>query len=85
MKKLLLVSWGLLVGGSVQAIPYPIAVPAWPAQIDLVGGTATELVANGGFEENTVMAGRADYSYWRQGASTANWMGPTENIAEERG
>ncbi len=82
MKKLLLVSWGLLVGGSVQAIPYPIAVPAWPAQIDLVGGTATELVANGGFEENTVMAGRADYSYWRQGASTANWMGPTENIAD---
>ena len=78
MKKLLLVSCGLLAGGTVQAIPYPVAAPACPAQVQVAAAGPVELISNGNFETDSSLGGRADYGYWNNGASTASWSGEGE-------
>lgn len=75
MNRAMLFLCGIIVGIRGLADPLPVAAPACPAQIQVAQNGAVELIANGGFETDTVLVGRTNYSYWREGASTASWAG----------
>ncbi|MBQ8113685.1 MAG: DUF642 domain-containing protein [Kiritimatiellae bacterium] len=78
MKKTMLLFGGILVGISGMADPFPVAAPACPAQVQVVAAGSAELIANGNFETDSNLGGRADYGYWSAGASTASWSGEGE-------
>ena len=78
MKKTMLLFGGILAGISGMADPFPVAAPACPAQVQVAAAGSTELIANGNFETDSNLGGRADYGYWSAGASTASWSGEGE-------
>lgn len=78
MKKTMLLFGGILAGITGMADPSPVAALACPAQIQVAQNGAAELIANGNFETDSNLGGRADYCYWSAGASTASWSGEGE-------